>query len=607
MAASRELELAADPYWLTLLHVQPGLFGSSSLVDDPAFFLSPTGKRDPQAELDATLHAILAPVDLDHPKQHAGYRFPARQAWLSDRLGIPKSALGLPVHEDLQTILRRVDPHAVSIVYPFAYMNSPASLFGHTLLNIKSGFESDLLNQAINYAALATDTNGILFAIKGVLGSYPGYYHIVPYYEKVNEYNDINQRDIWEYRLNLTPEEIHRLMLHAWELRDIYSDYFFFDENCSFQLLFLLDAARPGLDLAGRTRSWVIPMDTVRLALEHGLVEEAVFRPSQAAEIRHLADQLSPPQLELALTLSRGERTWDESEDTTDSTGAPLMRSEADRALVLDLAVENLQLRLARQEIERKAYTRRFRHLLGARSTLDPAHGYLPPIIPPLQPDAGHNSARLSLGIGSEDDVTFGSLKLRPAYHDLLDADPGYLPGSQIDFLQLDLRWYDSPRELELQRFELVTIRSYSPRDTFFKPASWKIEMGFEREYAGEAGLARQFYFNSGGGFTWPIGDRALVYALLEGDARAGDIESNYALGLGPAAGLIWNVTDWWKLHAWSRYLNYPAGDQHEVVQTVIKQRFHLSRNTAIGASYEHRKAYGETWQTALVEWMVYF
>jgi hypothetical protein len=71
----------------------------------------------------------------------------------------------------------------------------------------------------------------------------------MPYYLKVREYSDLENRDIWEYELNLTPEEIDRLLMHAWELGPIHFDYYFFDENCAYHLLGLLEAARPDLTL----------------------------------------------------------------------------------------------------------------------------------------------------------------------------------------------------------------------------------------------------------------------------------------------------------------------------------------------------------------------
>ena len=52
-------QLHENPYWWTLLHYKPSLFGVRSLVDDPDFFLARDGKRDPKAELVATLQGFF--------------------------------------------------------------------------------------------------------------------------------------------------------------------------------------------------------------------------------------------------------------------------------------------------------------------------------------------------------------------------------------------------------------------------------------------------------------------------------------------------------------------------------------------------------------------
>ena len=182
-----------------------------------------------------------------------------------------------------------MQPRSAVLIFPGSYLNSPASLFGHTLLGIEGPYHSKLLAYAVNYSALTDESNGIAFALKGIFGLYPGYYSLLPYYEKTKEYGDLERRDIWEYALNLSPEETARMAPHIWELRGIYSDYYFFDENCSYNLLFLLEAARPSLRLAEQTRPWVIPVDTVRLVQESGLVRKMHYRPSKATRIGRLA------------------------------------------------------------------------------------------------------------------------------------------------------------------------------------------------------------------------------------------------------------------------------------------------------------------------------
>ncbi len=93
---------------------------------------------------------------------------------------------------------------------------------------------------------------------------------MLPYYTKLQEYSDVDHRDIWEYPLNLTGPEIRKMMLHIREMDGIASDYYFFDENCSYDLLFLLEAARPSVKLTDQVHAWLIPLDSVRMVEQRG-------------------------------------------------------------------------------------------------------------------------------------------------------------------------------------------------------------------------------------------------------------------------------------------------------------------------------------------------
>ncbi|HIP60785.1 MAG TPA: DUF4105 domain-containing protein, partial [Campylobacterales bacterium] len=139
-----------------------------------------------------------------------------------------------------------------------------------------------LLSQAINYAAQTDETNGILFAYHGLTGGYEGRYSITPYYNKIKEYNDMERRDIWEYELNLNSDEIKRLLYHQFEIKDYYADYFFFTENCSYNLLWLLQAARREANLVDKFGIKAIPIDTIRVVEDAGFVEKISFRPSKS-------------------------------------------------------------------------------------------------------------------------------------------------------------------------------------------------------------------------------------------------------------------------------------------------------------------------------------
>ncbi len=131
-----------------------------------------------------------------------------------------------------------------------------------------------------------------MFAYRGIFGGYPGITSIKPYYEMIRLYNDIEHRDLWEYTLNLNQQEVDTLLAHTWEIQDKNFDYYFFDENCAYRLLALIDAARPGTDLLDEVSTHAIPSDTVRWVRDAGLLESIHYRPSAATSVAHSLDSL---------------------------------------------------------------------------------------------------------------------------------------------------------------------------------------------------------------------------------------------------------------------------------------------------------------------------
>ncbi|MEY4414106.1 MAG: hypothetical protein RIQ53_1399, partial [Pseudomonadota bacterium] len=240
---ARTLGVHTQRRWLDLLHVQPlaGIGPARSLADDPGFFLAPGGARDPEAELQATLAAFFDPAERHAAGQTAQCRFPARKAFLLDVLGLTADALPAqpcPRYDDWRAGIRA---ERLTLVYAAAYINSPASMFGHTLLRLdppEEPAQSPLLSYSISYAVSdAADTADPLFELKGLFGLYPGAFTNAPYYLRVRAYTHMEDRDIWEYALDLSPVERERLLAHTWELGFTRFDYWFFDENCAYHLL----------------------------------------------------------------------------------------------------------------------------------------------------------------------------------------------------------------------------------------------------------------------------------------------------------------------------------------------------------------------------------
>lgn len=523
--------LADDPAWADLLQYEPYPVTGRlrSLADDAGFFNAPDGARNPAAELDATLARLFGPARPDAPDEHPQCRFPARYHWLKNRLAINPAHLPEQPCPRLEAWMKEINPAGVTLVFPSAYVNSPASMFGHTLLRIDAAGQTEatrLLAYTINYAAKADATDGFSFALKGLTGVYPGTLSSSPYYAKVREYSDMESRDVWEYRLNLTPDETRQLLRHAWEIGATRFDYWFFDENCSYMILRLLDVARPGLRVSQQFRWTAIPVDTVKGVVGvPGLVSAITFRPSAGTELAHRASRLDAARMDAAIAVADGRNT-----PASLGTGPSAIEQ-------LEFADRLVSFRGHAGKLGQDEALARLKAIQTTRSRLPTIDSGAVPV--PPRPEAGHASGRIGLAAGHLDGAPALFLDLRPAYHDLLDPETGYARGAQIRFLDIAASQREG-RSWQLDRFLPVDIVSVAPRRSWTQPLSWKVRFGWERSLG--TGRAASPMLAGGPGASWEW-QGLIGYVFLENQLLShGDIRGGWAIGSGPLAGLLWDA-----------------------------------------------------------------
>jgi hypothetical protein len=274
---------------------------------------------------------------------------------------------------------------------------------------------------------------------------------------------------------------------------------------------------------------------------QDGMVERTVFRPSSRTVIEHRLGMLGAVERGLVDDLAERRRPVD---DPAIEALAP-----ARRAAVVELAADfvTYQMRTGAQARDEAAPLAL--QLLAARSRIAAGADLGPVPEPATRPDQGHGSARLAAGLGARDGRFFQFLQARPAYHDLVDAESGYVRGAQIEFLDLALRHYAGDAGVTLDRLTVVGIRSLSPRNRLIAPISWQIGGGLERyrERAGDEKGTLVAALGGGAGPTFEIGGRALLSVMAEADAAAGtDCPDACFVALGPAASLIWPITERW-------------------------------------------------------------
>ncbi|HEY0974721.1 MAG TPA: DUF4105 domain-containing protein [Solimonas sp.] len=574
LAAARAQKLSADPYWQTLLHVETSFLGTPrSVAVSDWFFLAPDGRYNAQSELDATLAAFFETQARSPRDEPAQCIYGARYRWLSQRLGFDATRLPQQSCPRRDEWMQALDPQRVWVVFPAAYLNSPASMFGHTLLRLDGREVSDgtaLLAYAVNFAANTDETNGLVFAAKGLTGGYRGQFSVLPYYEKVKEYSRLESRDLWEYPLDLDEAQTQMLLLHLWEMRGVEFDYYFFTKNCSYQLLTLLQAARPDLQWGDQYRWRAIPTDTLKTTAP--LSGDPDYRPSLSTQIAHHATQLSPPELRLARALADGQRAADDDALTA-------LPAEA-RARVLGVSHDLLYRSFLAGDLPREVSVPRSQTLLRARAQTGVRGGFEPPPRPAVAPDRGHATRRFAAEAGVLDDAARVMLRLRPAYHDLLDEPAGYSDGQQINFLDLAVgiepetgRW--------LGEAQLIDIVSIAPRSAVFSPISWRVRLAAERADYGR-GLTSAL-LEGGPGLSWGQHAHLVGYGFLFAQMEANkDLARGHDAGIGPLLGALWRPRAGWQLQLEAAWLDSLDDDGLDRRWVRLGQQWQLRDDVAV-------------------------
>ncbi len=551
---AQTLRLSTKLEWRRLGHWRSTVTGGSkSQADGPNFFLSPRGVTNPGAELEATLRGFFATLP---PKadtkgddvQHPICQFPARYRWLDKQLGFDAARMPHPACSRYAEFRDQTHAERLSFVFSSYYLNNPASVFGHTFVRIvkretpENRGRPELLDRAIEFSATVDTSNALVYGFKGVFGLFPGTYRNVPYYFKVRQYNDYESRDLYEYELALTDDEIQMFLAHLWELGSTFFDYFYISENCSYHLLSALETARPSLDLLEHMHWPVIPADTIKaLYANPGLVKSVRFRPSLRRtfkeRLRHLPAEdhdlvervMTDPSMPLPTGLppARAIGVFDAAADLVDIVYAKALTHEVDSA----------PARVKQRLLERRS------------EILVPSEAISVSTPWQNQPQLGHDSRRVGVGFAFDNEGAQSYVfDTRLALHDLADPTPGYPEQSQLEFLPIRARVRIDNRgegkRFQLDSASLVRIISLTPQDRFDRKLSWKADFGVVRIedegcngcYAGRLAI--------GTGFALATKDARLTafltldFHLLSGPSLEGIEGIPVRAGLGPAGGV---------------------------------------------------------------------
>jgi Domain of unknown function (DUF4105) len=567
LARAVQKELADHSAWYDLLHYKQHMFsGFHSQVDDDAFFLSKQGKHDAVAELSATIKAFFSDKETQHPQ----CLFPARLHWLNEQLDFRQFLPKVSCHK-FESWKAKVDVDSITMLFPSMYLHNPGSMFGHTFLRLNKKGNSDLLNYTLSYAAAYDPEDSMLsYVYKGISGGYTGVFSVQPYYETVQSYGDIEQRDIWEYALNLNQQEVDQLVRHIWEVSTLKYDYYFFRENCSYRLLSLLDVARPGLNITRDNHLlYAIPVDTVRSSRQASLIESEIYRPARSARIEQMFSQMN---------VSSRKKTLDVLyEDNFDLNGF----SNNEQARILETAHEISQLDEEQGVLAEK--------ILSARSRVPLENSENLFVYNAPRPDTGHDSARWNVAYGENESDQYTDqyieIGLRPSFHDLLDREQGFVKGAAITVLDTRARWYENKQKLQLEYLSFFSMTSLSPVKPWGNSLSGRLNLVVQREAISSQLDAKVFNIDTALGYSFEWGGQ-LFYGLVDSQlSYTKKYEHDYIFSLGAEVGALFLFENS-RMQFRSRFLYDVAGEERDKEKHEWLYQYDISKNHGLRLAF---------------------
>lgn len=331
--------------------------------------------------------------------------------------------------KDLSAWLKHKPMRNVALVYAGSYLGTPSSAFGHTFLLVWDQNPLSPIATVIDYSGdVPRSVGGKDYLVGGLMGHFPGRFNIMPLASKTFSYGIQEGRSLQVFPLKLARAQIERVWLNLWEMNSNDFKYYFLKENCSYKILYLLSLVDNSIEYINSGGIYTIPGDTAKILNESGLIQSTVIFPSLNKLAAQDHSSLHP-------------NAWLFARYDFQSAALPDW-SGAEQVIASDQG--------------------------GARpqqsSILD-----------------SHGSKRVVVGFATDNAKADPLLVLgfRPLYHSETDPVPGFDKGNALELLSGSV--LIGPDNFEIDRLDLLRLRSLTPAQGFMAGRLWQLELALQR------------------------------------------------------------------------------------------------------------------------------
>jgi len=579
--------LSESNTWRKLLLYEYNISGKgeyTSAVLSDSFFLSESGKKSPYLELRSTIQEFsLSWSEIKDNDKHPICKFPARAIWLNQQYpDYFKYDTSMCTTYNEWSLKKSTE--SISIVFATGYLGNPASFFGHTLIKFNSGVitnKTKLSDVSINYGAIIPDNeNPIEYIFKGLTGGYDAGFTSIDYYFHNHNYGENELRDMWEYELDFSSEEIELILAHAWSLLGKKYTYYFLLKNCAYRMAELFEII-DGVDFKPQSSTYLAPQELIQKLYatstnSGNIVKNVKFHPSRQSRFYSSYNLLNDNEKKIVFELI------DNNLDTVASDYRKLPEASQKRVThtLLDyyyyLIKKSPENKVDLEKSLQKVLVMRFNLPIGKE------------VQPALRIDGPHLGRRLSYtSVSIIENSRLGrnlGVRFRPAYYDSLDSGVGHIDSSVLSMGEVSVMASESSLYIDyLNLFSIESINSKVtglPGDSNF---AWNLKAGLERYATSEKSSIFRIQGDIGKSYKLDDKIQLSTYMGLGINDKKGGIGKVFVRGMLKVGFELSDSIRGFGLIERKNYID-SGYDERNVYKLVA--RYEVSRNTDLRFSY---------------------
>ncbi|QJA05823.1 DUF4105 domain-containing protein [Thermosulfurimonas marina] len=533
-------KLYLSPTWKVLLHIDP--YSKRPYIKDPSFILS-YSHFSLAEEMKKTIESFFLPPGIfSDSNAHPICRFPARKLFIEHELNLSENIFPQVECKDFNYYLKKAPADNIYLVFASENIKNPASMMGHLFLKLEGiNDEGRQVAHAVSFFAVINTYNPLKLGLESLFTGMRGIFSLMPYYYQVAKYLEKEERNIWEYKLNLSSYQKKLLYFHIWELKDVKMEYYFQGYNCATVIYYLLSLANP--EIFNKKAHWISPLDVVKLAKQYGLINDVRLLPSDQWLIRMLEERLNFWDiLLLKFSVEKGNEKYFSSLDPQNvkdfyrlKLGEVYGYYSWKHGIISKKVWKNLE-KIFRKQLSNSPYG------------FDISKYKSPFKIP--------QETHFETGITYFGKEKFLKVDFLAASHTLEDDNREYFSESALEVGRFS--FLVNKCSFKLENFKLYYMRSLIPFDLLTKGISSQFGIEMSPRYLDNSKYFYSFNISGGIGLTFRFFSDIFVYIL-------GNLENGYGnkiyLTYNPQIGLIiyevFHMKTWINYSYWGRPLNY--------------------------------------------------